>query len=170
MKRALLAFVLGAAALASPSLARADEPAVVERFPPTSVRYKLIAGGAALTIVAWGAEFLLANQFSDVPGASAQKVPVVGPWIALGQGGCTPPVPDANGVLPPQEDCSGILALRSIGHVIDGLVQLGGLGLITEGLVMTTEAERGPRRPAFTVRPQPIVSARMSGIGLVGTF
>lgn len=137
-----------------------DEAQPALRYPPSSIRWKLILGGVFITGAAWGAGFAIASQWPDAPGSDGLKIPVAGPWIALGQNGC-------NG------DCGPEVYLRGVGYVVSGIVQLGGLGLIGEGIFMTTESVRSkPRAPrsAFTVRPTPLVTGRTTGLGIVGTF
>ena len=66
-----------------------DEPLLM-RHPPSSVRVPLVIGGLGATGVAYGVSALAATTWSDVPGADALLVPVVGPWISLAQNGCAP--------------------------------------------------------------------------------
>ncbi len=134
---------------------RADDD--VMRYPPSSVRIGLIAGGLGLTLGAYGLSALMAATFDDVPGATALYIPVAGPWISLAQNDCAPDDPD----------CGAILVLRGILLVIDGLAQAGGLGIAGEGLFMTTEAS-GPADSAILVAPT--VGPHSAGIGVGGTF
>lgn len=165
MKRvALLAIV--ATILTSTASARAEETTEVDepkRYPPSSVRPKLIIGGLALTGLAYGAAVLSASTWPEVPGSSELKIPIVGPWMALAKNDCAPDDPD----------CGFTLYLRAILTVADGLIQLGGLGIAAEGVFMTTEAAPAPERKAsarVTVRAVPLVSGSTTGIGVVGTF
>jgi hypothetical protein len=125
------------------------------------VRVKLIAGGVAVTGLAYGAAFLAASAWPEVPGSSELKIPIVGPWIALAKNECSPDV----------RDCGFEVYLRGILTVVDGLAQLGGLGIAGEGIFMTTESRAAqPPRPALTVRPAPVITATGAGFGVVGTF
>jgi hypothetical protein len=157
-----VAIALIATALSISSAAAADEPASVPRYPPSSVRAKLIAGGVAVTGLAYGAGFLAASSWPEVPGSSELKIPVVGSWLALAKNDCAPDSPD----------CGFTLYLRGILTAIGGLAQLGGLGIVGEGIFMTTEARptRPPEGPALTVRAMPMVTASSAGLGVVGTF
>src|SRR5262245_60548301 len=81
--------------------ARADEPGENEssspppmRYPPSSVRFKLIGGGVALSGLAYGAAYLCASTWPDAPGADQLKIPIIGPWMALGKSGCAADDPD----------------------------------------------------------------------------
>lgn len=159
----LAALALG---LSLSATARAEEPPADEatpRYPPTSVRWKLVAGGAAVTGAAYGVSALCASNWSDVPGSDALMVPVAGPWISLAQNDCAPDDPD----------CGFALYFRGFLLIVDGLVQAGGVGLIGEGLFMTTEADEPPQPPpvqGLRVRPVPVVTAHSTGLGLVGSF
>jgi hypothetical protein len=148
------AAVLAVASFATTS-AHAEE--TVKRYPPSSVRVKLVAGGLALTAVGWGAAFLTASQWPDVPGASSQKIPVIGPWIALGHSGCAPDKPD----------CGAQVGFRGVLLIVDALMQAGGLAIAGEGLFMTTEAD-APKKA--WVRPTPYFTPGGSGVGVVGQF
>jgi hypothetical protein len=155
----------GALVLGTAGTARADDPPPeeVHRYPPTSVRWKLVGGGVAFTGLMWGGSYLAASQWADAPGMGSLKVPVVGPWIALGRNGC--PVDDPS--------CGAMLYLRAILEIIDGVAQAGGLAVAAEGLFLTTESERPARRraaPSPTIRAIPIVTGSTTGAGIVGTF
>ncbi|MCC6552805.1 MAG: hypothetical protein IT372_07255 [Polyangiaceae bacterium] len=159
----IIAIALLAAASLSAATAAAEEPAPPPpRYPPSSVRPRLIAGGLVVTGLAYGAGFLAASSWPEVPGSSELKIPVVGPWMALAKNDCAPDDPD----------CGFILYMRGFLTIIDGLMQLGGLGIAGEGVFMTTEASSTPeaRPAAIRVRPTPIVAASGAGLGVVGTF
>jgi hypothetical protein len=131
------------------------------RFPPTSTRWKLIVGGLGLTGAAYGATLASGFIWPDVPGSTAMKIPIVGPWIALGQDGCAKDNPD----------CGAILYVRGALEVLSGIVQASGLGLVGEGIFMTTEADgKKPSNAHFTIMPTPIVSRTTTGFGVMGTF
>jgi hypothetical protein len=158
MKSAAIA-VLAALALSS-TTAGAQEAEEPQRYPPSSVRVKLVAGGLVVMGLAYGAGFLAASSWPDAPGASQLKIPVVGPWIALANNACAADDPD----------CGFVLYLRGFLTVLDGLMQLGGLGIAGEGIFMTTEASAPARASAVIVRPAPIVTGTSAGLGVVGAF
>lgn len=160
MKR--VAFALLAAVSLTAASAAAQEAEQPKRYPPSSVRPKLIAGGLVVTGLAYGAGFLAAQSWPEVPGSSELKIPVVGPWIALAKNDCAPDDPD----------CGFILYLRGFLTIVDGLLQAGGLAIAGEGIFMTTEAGQAPpaKPVAITVRPAPIVAGNGAGFGIVGTF
>jgi hypothetical protein len=132
----------------------------VMRYPPSSVRLPLIIGGSVVTLAAYGLTVASALTWDDVPGADAMLVPVVGPWIALAQNDCAPDDPD----------CGAILWVRGILLVIDGIAQAGGLGLIGEGIFMTTEADAPDEETKTSWTVAPIVTPTMQGFGVTGTF
>ena len=164
----LLGTVVAAALLAAPS-ARAEEPPPAPvRYPPSSVRTKLVVGGILVAGIGYGAAFLGSEAALNWPGAQELKAPVIGPWWALALNGC------------PKDDpgCDAFQYLRAGLLVVDGLVQLAGLAIVAEAIVMKTEAT--PAKPAkaltsftfgtFTVHPAPLVSPTTAGLGFVGTF
>jgi hypothetical protein len=145
----------------------------VMRYPPSSVRFGLIAGGAGVFAVSYGLSAMSAALWPGTPGSKWLYAPVIGPWGALATGGCSEDDPD----------CTPILVVRSVLYVLDGLVQAGALGLLGEGIFMTTEAEadtpeapeapegsRTKRRTRTSMMLVPSVSSERAGIDLVGTF
>lgn len=138
----------------------APEVADVMRYPPSSVRLPLIIGGSFVTLAAYGATLASGLVWDDVPGADAMLVPIVGPWIALGQSGCAPDDPD----------CGAILYVRGILLVLDGIAQAAGLGLIGEGIFMTTEADAPAAEPKASWTVAPIIAPQQTGLSVIGSF
>lgn len=162
MKGGIAALALVAASTLAASSAHAEETPQPVRYPPSSVRWKLVLGGALVTGVAYGVGFLAATQWPDAPGASQLKIPVAGPWLSLAKNGCNDPT-----------GCGAMPYVRGVLDVVSGLVQAGGVGLIAEGIFMTTEAPRKAASappPRVTVRALPIVTAQTAGVGVLGTF
>lgn len=162
---AVLAAVVGL--LSAPATAGAEDDPEMVRYPPSSVRVPLIVGGLSLTAGTYLAAFLCGTVWNDVPGADALKVPVVGPWVALAQSGCAPDDPD----------CGAILVLRTILTVLDGLAQVGGVGIAAEGIFMTTEADApddaadaASTSPSLQLSVAPVVTPHGAGMGVVGSF
>ncbi len=139
---------------------RALEDEEPMRYPPSSVRLPLILGGSFITLAAYGLTVASALTWDDVPGADAMLIPIVGPWIALGQSGCAPDDPD----------CGAILAVRGILLVVDGIAQAGGLGIIGEGIFMTTEADAPAEPPKASWTVAPVITPTQTGVGFIGTF
>jgi hypothetical protein len=160
----VLSLVLLAGSVAFSSLARAEEPVEHQRFPPSSVRRKVIAAGVLFVGIGYGGALGTAYGWADAPGSNELKIPVVGPWVALAKAGC----PSG------QAECGASLGLRVFLSVLEGLVQTGGLAFVAEGVFMTTEAAADvPARKtssAFIVRPVPLVTPTFTGAALVGSF
>jgi hypothetical protein len=133
----------------------------VLRYPPSSVRVGLLAGGVGLLGMSYGLTAMSSRLWPGVPGADAMLVPIAGPWVALGQSGCA--ADDTDG-------CTGILVVRTILLVLDGLAQAGSVGLIGEGLFMTTEADAPDAAAAPTIHVAPQLGSGRTGLSVVGTF
>ncbi|NUP06486.1 MAG: hypothetical protein HOW73_10550 [Polyangiaceae bacterium] len=141
------------------------EDAVTERFPPSSARWRILVAGLGVTAVAYGGAALMGGLWEDIPGGDMLFIPVAGPWIALGKSGCAPGEESVEG----EGDCEAMIGVRAAIYVVDGLLQLGGLGLVAESIFMTTESETAAPAKA-TILPAPIVTPTMVGLGVVGTF
>jgi hypothetical protein len=147
---------------------RTDTP-VPQHYPPPIVRLELIGVGLLITGGAWGASFASAANWPTVPGSDQLKIPVLGPWIALGKSGCATDDPNCS---------SGTIGMRGAIYVLDGIAQLAGLGLIVEAIVMKTETPSdkrkasifGLRAGSLELRPTPIATPTMHGVGYVGRF
>jgi hypothetical protein len=153
--------------LAAPAASAEEPPVAPLRYPPSSVRPKLVVGGLLITGIGYGAAFLGSEAGLNWPGAQELKVPVIGPWWALGLNAC------------PKDDpgCDAFVYLRAGLLVLDGLVQAAGLGIVAEAILMKTEATPAAPKPvtafqfgSFTVHPTPLVSPTTAGLGFVGTF
>jgi hypothetical protein len=133
------------------------------RYPPSTVRLPLVLGGLAFTAASYGGAAAMGAAFGDaeVPGADSLYIPLVGPFIALGQIGCSPNEP---------ESCGELNALRGFLYILDGLAQIGGLGIAAEGIFATTEAAPRAGGVGLELRPVPIVTGEVRGIGLLGRF
>ncbi|MEM1031806.1 MAG: hypothetical protein AAGN82_15750, partial [Myxococcota bacterium] len=143
----------------------------VVRYPPTPVRYGLIGGGLGLFGAAYGTGAAFAAGFSRTPGIDALYIPVAGPWIAIGRNGCPVDNPD----------CGAIVPVRAILYALEGIVQLGGLALVGEGIFMTTEATAAPSpsdegaaeaevSSGTSWHVTPLISPGMTGLGVQGRF
>jgi hypothetical protein len=160
---ASLSLCVASAALCLP--ARAQEAEEHRRFPPSSVRTKVIAGGLLVTGAGYGAALGTAYGWADAPGADELKIPIVGPWVALAKAGCPASDPE----------CGFSLYLRGFLTALEGLIQIGGVGLVAQGVFMTTEAAP-PSQPvrrsesAWTIRPMPLVTPTFTGAVVVGSF
>ena len=91
MKHASILITLALLLGSSQSSAEESDEAPAPRYPPSSVRPKLIGGGLAITAIAYGVGVVAATSWPDAPGAESLKIPVVGPWMALAQNKCGDP-------------------------------------------------------------------------------
>ncbi len=149
---------LGSGPILAPLAPTSDEE--LKRYPPSSTRWKLILGGVGLTGVAYGATLASGLIWPDVPGSGAMRIPLVGPWIALAKNACAPDSPD----------CGAILYVRGALEIMSGIVQASGLGLVGEGIFITTEADGKPKAARPVIVPMPIVTGSTAGFGVMGTF
>lgn len=133
------------------------------RYPPSTVRLPLIVGGLAFTAASYGGAAAMGAAFGDaeVLGADSLYIPLVGPFVALGRIGCSPNEPDS---------CGELNALRGFLYILDGLAQVGGLGIAAEGIFATTEAAPRAGSAGLELRPVPIVTGELRGVGLIGRF
>jgi hypothetical protein len=163
--------VLVAVAALSPALVRAEEPAVLapDAPPPaeqpatpepgTSGRLA-ITGGAHL--VGWYGIGLGASYgFKDEPWSKSLRIPVAGPFMALKDMGCRKDDPDCT---------TPIVVVRSVLAVIDGVGQVGGLGVLLESLLVGTSSAPPPPPKRASVRAAPMVAGGTLGVAVVGQF
>lgn len=121
--------------LLAPSAAVAEEPTIEQieyhpaELPPDGVRTRAIVVGAALTAGWYGASVGTSYLWPDAPNAKDLRLPVVGPWMALGNVGCGDAEPDCS---------TGTVIARTVLGVVSGVGQAGGLFVILEGLLMDT--------------------------------
>jgi hypothetical protein len=151
-------------ALATPAAAQDAAPVgepeqEMMRYPPSGVRSGLIGGGLAVLGISYGFSAMSAALWPEVPGSDWLYAPLIGPWAALAQSGCSSDDPD----------CSAIVYVRGVLYVLDGLAQAGGLALIGEGVFMTTEAVgEAPPKASWTIAP--MAGSDRAGLTAVGTF
>jgi hypothetical protein len=161
---------------AAPPVVDFEEP----EYPPPSTRWKVVAAGFGTTAVFYGAAAGASYIFPDTLGMNQMRTPVVGPWLAIADGGC-----------PAGDDCSTVLAIvRVILTTLDGAAQAGGLAVAFEGMFMPTQEWAMPRAPSgappATQEPAPApgkgdknlfllpmpmtVGSGGVGVGIVGRF
>lgn len=132
--------------------------------------------------------------------STALRIPFIGPWVAVGKTACAANGANCNPVisqLPSVQSPTQMTKLEQLqasgtickaddsacrakayilggAYVLDGLLQIAGLGLIAEGIAMKTEPTQPQQKPSLagkvTVRPMPVVSAHFTGVGIVGSF
>jgi hypothetical protein len=169
--------------------AEGEVAAQENQFPPFSVRFKVLTAGIVVTGLAWGVSFAASRAWpenachitvagafdahnqpcaSGPPGSAYLAIPVAGPWITLGKSAC----PSDNPLCGP-----AAIGARAAAFVLDGIVQAAGVGLMLEAIIMKTEPLGGNKASAFALhyrglelKPMPLVTPGMSGLGVVGTF
>jgi hypothetical protein len=164
---------LAIAALCAPSDAAAEEPTIDQieyhpaELPPDGARSRVILVGAALTAGWYGAAVGTSYLWPDAPNAKDLRLPVVGPWLALGDVGCGSS----------ERSCTTApLVLRTAFAVLSGVGQAGGLFAIVEGLLMDTGASPAPSAPREKTKQgaswsaAPVVLSDGAGIELFGRF
>jgi hypothetical protein len=140
----------------------------LDEYPPPSARRNLIIAGFASTAAWYGLALGSSYIWPDTVGAKDLRIPVAGPWIAVGHSGCGDVV-----------DCHKVIVVfRALATVIDGIGQAGGLGLIAEGLFLPTQepkrvtADERERAGALRFHVQPSFDAGKNsvGFGVLGVF
>ncbi len=174
-RRALAALALVAGCSLSAN-ARADEPVRVPvydpgAYPPPSARYGLLAAGAGTTLAWYGGSVAFSYLWPEAPGARDLRIPVAGPWLALGHTGCADDNPGCGSLM---------VVARAILTTLDGVAQAGGLAIAGEALFLPTAAPAAPgfrarashsRRRALSVRPTPFFAGKDGlGVGVAGQF
>ncbi|HWO13517.1 MAG TPA: hypothetical protein VNN80_28645 [Polyangiaceae bacterium] len=163
----------------APSAAAAEEPTLEQveyhpaELPPDGARTRAILVGVALTAGWYGAAVGTSYLWPDAPNSRDLRLPVVGPWLALGDVGCA----DA------ESDCStGTVITRTVLTVLSGVGQAGGLFGVFEGLFMETgstapapaSADRGSGRgaagPIASWSASPVMLRDGAGLELFGRF
>lgn len=145
----------------TPGMAQ-DEVPEPPRYPPSTVRPKLVVGGLGLFAVMYGTGLILSEAAPDQPGFSKLNIPFVGPWMGLSENKC---------VEYGSTDCSPELVGRGFLYGVLGIGQIGSLALIGQALFMKTRAvaPAPPPETAF-IAPVPIVTPTTVGFGFAGRF
>ncbi len=98
----------------------------------------------------------------DAPGADELLIPVAGPFMSLAETGCPDDEPDCSIV---------IVVLQAVMTTLSGVGQVGGLGVMAEGVFVQTKERRAASEPAtFSAEVQPVVDEDHIGLGVVGRF
>ena len=168
MKRALAGLLL-VGVLSTCATASADEPVRETRYdadeyPPSWASTRLMLVGASITGAWYLGGLSMSFLFPDAPGADDLRIPVAGPWMALADTGCSDEDPD----------CSTFtVVLRAILTVMDGVGQVGGLGILAEGAFLPTSSGKPkPKRRArsSSIYASPWATDRGAGLQLLGRF
>jgi hypothetical protein len=159
------------ATLAAPAFAQeppissdqaAPAPPRVDELPPPAAKPNTIVAGAVSAAAFYGAGVAASYLFPDAPGGRDLRIPVAGPWLSLRSTGCAKSDPGCG---------AGVIAIRALLTILDGVGQLGGLAVIGEGLFLNTSAQALPKAAGPTVRAVPLdFGTNGVGMGLSGTF
>lgn len=176
--RGILCSVAVVAVSAAPQRARAQEPTLAEvqldpqAAPPLGTSSRLMWTGAALTVGWYGASLGTSYIWQNTPAHNDWRIPVVGPWMALGQARCSSS----------ESNCSTpIVVIRTALTLISSIGQLGGLLAFTEGLLVNSPSGAASRtvpgavdadlsQTSFRWLPLPLANPNGLGLGILGTF
>jgi hypothetical protein len=153
-----------------PSLAAAEEPTIDQieyhpaELPPPGARTRALVVGAALAAGWYGAAVGTSFLWPDAENAKDLRVPVVGPWLALGDTGCAAS----------ESRCTTVTVIaRTALAVASGVGQAGGLFAIVEGIFMDTGSGAAAGRARASERrwmAAPVVLPDGGGLEVVGRF
>jgi hypothetical protein len=133
----------------------APEPADV---PSAAAPTNLALTGAVVTGVWYGGALGASFIWSNAPWSTEMKIPIAGPWLSLNQLEC------GN-----EPECTTLLEVVRIVLVsIDGVGQAAGLAFIAESLFMPSAADKRPAKKSAKLRPFPIVTSNVLGVGVAG--
>ncbi len=158
-----------ASLLCSAARVRAEEPTLDEvvsdpkAVPPEGTSSRLVWTGVGLA-AGWYAVNLGASLlWQDAPASSDWRIPVAGPWMALGDVRCGEP----------ETSCGDfLLTARTAITLIASVGQVGGLFAIAEGLFLKTPANGAPAAQAREPRwmAMPVALPGGAAVHLVGEF
>lgn len=166
-----LGLVAGLAVL-HPLAARAEEPVVaVEAAPPpaeepmkapeSGTSGRLALTGGALLVGWYGLGLGSSFVWKDEPWAKSMQIPVAGPFLALRDVGCQKNDPDCS---------TPFVVVRSVLAVIDGVGQVGGLGVLLESLLVPSGSAPPPPPKRSSVRAAPLLAGGTLGVAVSGEF
>lgn len=179
----ILSGTLASALALSAASAHAGEPAPVieyhpEEAPPPSTRYMVLGIGVLASAATYGAAVGASYAFDTDPYASDLRIPLVGPWIKLGHTRLCPSSTESNLSCSDANQVMGAILVT-----LDGILQAGSLGILIEGIFLSTKGKsvsQSVRRTAplhqlrlgeFAFTPSfSAVPGAESSFGFVGTF
>jgi hypothetical protein len=143
------------------------KPPVDSTLPTPGTRWAVLGTGLAVTGVSYGLVVGASYAWPNERNSRELRVPIVGPWMAIANTGCSKGDPDCSTVL---------LVFTAVLIGMDGVLQAGGLGMALEAAFLPTSTARAANtksraKNAPTIRPVPYVAGRDTlGLGVVGTF
>lgn len=127
-----------------------------DRYPPPEARWKTLALGAGLVAAGYGVALGTSFLWDGAPGMQSLRTPVIGSVGAIADGECG----DDEG-----PGCTTVtVVLRALLAGLSGLAQVGGIGVLTEGLVMRTQEQ--PPATALAPKWYALPTASKSGAGV----
>jgi len=138
------------------------EPALEPEYPAPSAPVNLAITGAVITAV-WYGGALGTSYLIDQPYADELRIPVAGPFLAF---------PQMLECKPEEKDCTTlIVVVRSVLTMLDGIGQVGGVGVLLESLFVPTATERARPKKRASLRAAPVVGGSgMVGVSVAGEF
>lgn len=156
---AALGFFLSTRAEAQVVDSGTDAPPAIEPDRPSpAAPTNLALTGAVVTGVWYGGALGASFIWSNAPWSTEMKIPIAGPWLSINQLDCRG-----------EPDCTTLLeVVRVVLVSIDGVGQAAGLAFIAESLFMPSTADKPPPKSSSKLRPFPIVTSNVLGLGVAG--
>ena len=145
-----------AASLAESAAPEPPAPFEPDVYPPPEARVRTLLIGGGLLAVGYGLALGTSYLWDGAPGMESLRTPVIGAPLAIAESRCG----DDEG-----PGCSTVtVVLRAVLAGVAGLAQVGGIGVLTEGVVMKTHdaSSASVRSPAWYALP----TASKSGAGV----
>lgn len=133
-----------------------------EEYPAPEARVRTILLGVGLAAVGYGVAVGTSYLWDGAPGMQSLRTPVIGPVMAIGESKCG---------ADEGPSCSTVtVVLRAILAGISGIAQIGGIGVLTEGVVMTTKEAPPARTGVSGWYALPTASKSSAGIQVGASF
>jgi len=151
-------------------------------LPSSSTRTGVSLTGLLLTGAFYGVSLASSFAWSDWQGAPAARVPLLGPFFALGAVSCSYDNPNYNPNGPDDDTnlrtslepgCdTGDEVFRGILAGLSAVGQIGGMALIAEGLLMPTvePVSSGVNSSGFRAVATPVITPSTIGFSFSGSF
>ena len=139
------------------------EPALEPEYPSPAAPVNLAITGAVITAAWYGAALGSSYLIGDQPYADELRIPVAGPFLAF---------PQMVECKPEETNCTTlIVVVRSVLTMLDGIGQVGGVGVLLESLFVPTATERSRPKKRASFRAAPVVGGSgVVGVSVAGEF